>query len=97
MGVYNIWHNELFSKFLQYFSPLDLITIVLAVSNNNLILIPHSTESGRWAMSSPRIPVPPSEAFCFRSISRKPMGDLFHIAHTHPLRGVVVPFEVYNL
>ena len=35
-------------------------------------------------------------AFRFRRISWKPMGDLYHIAHTHPLGGVDVPFGGYD-
>ena len=33
----------------------------------------------------------------FRSRSWTPMGDLFHIAHTHPLGGIDVPFGGYEL
>ena len=31
--------------------------------------------------------------FRFQSVSRKPMGDLFYVVHTHPSGGVDVPFR----
>ena len=89
-------HTNIPRRQVPIFAELFLL---ISIFQDNLYFYPQPDEVGAGVMASSWMVGQPAvrlSAFCFRSRSRKPMWDFFHIAYTHLLGGVHVPVGVFE-